>query len=356
MANMINSGKSALEQQFVKVVGQITKEVVEDVVHKTAVASVNKLNMDIAKANDDAKCVINSLKLSKQEYDSMLSGTTGQVKDIISKVKSYNVDMDSVMSKMLCNVAQQNKAIEQNIAELNKQLISIRNNMNSLCEEAIIQGSKDVANNVLHDSVLVELGKFNEEIESTKKAFSELLININNINMLHEETKISLAKFDKYFTDNMQNWSKNQQKIIAACLEVNNQQLKTDDLINDMINAIKLVESNLNANLNSYSNAVINSINSTFNYTCEQFDNLKNDNLIRDQKIEEISNNIEQRFVNLENVTTSNINASKDEILTVVLTKYSNLKKWVIILGILNVVLTALPIVLLIFSVLVKGK
>lgn len=338
MANMISSGKSSLEQQLVRVVGQVTKEVTDEVVNKTAVASVNKLNKDIAKANEDAKSIINSLILSKKEYDSMLADTSHQMNNIHSMVKNYNAGIDTAMSKMLTQIAQQNKTVEGNIVNLNKRLSGIASDINSLCEKAVIQSSKDITKKVLQDSVVVELGKFSEEINNTKKAFSELLNNINEINTIQDETKTVLGKFDKYFTENIQNWSNNQKKIIAACLDVKNQLAKTDGLIENEVNLLRLVEQNINANLNSSNNTVINSINDTYNSTYEQFENLRNDNLLRDKKIEGIRQNINQRFEELENKTSYSIDNSKVETLKVVLSKYSSLKKWIVISVLLNII------------------
>ena len=69
MSLQLDKGKNSLEEQFVKVIGQVTREATRDVINSTANVSISNLNKDVDNitkktVNTNTNFVILDVKLS----------------------------------------------------------------------------------------------------------------------------------------------------------------------------------------------------------------------------------------------------------------------------------------------------
>lgn len=286
------SGKTDLKKQLMELVGNITKEVTNDVVKNTAVVSVNDLNKNIGQIKKNSEDIVKNIHTAETAYKKILSDNGSEL-----KIVSENI-----------------YALNNAVSSLDQDVNTCRKNINNIVEKSIQNGTQKVTSMVIEKQIFPSITKFRDEIKVTEHRMEQLRKNVEEANNIQNITKHKLADVRKELDNKIQSLD-NIVKDVNRNLEVfdNRQLQKNKELtktIEQQLNKIKTEIDKLDGLLNNSNNAIaykVNDINnSVFNLENnltlsieEKYNSLKqNDNnlMIKINELEMLVNSYAQSF------------------------------------------------------------
>ena len=140
------SGKTDLKKQLMELVGNITKEVTNDVVKNTAVVSVNDLNKNIGQIKKNSEDIVKNIHTAETAYKKILSDNGSEL-----KIVSENI-----------------YALNNAVSSLDQDVNTCRKNINNIVEKSIQNGTQKVTSMVIEKQIFPSITKFRDEIKVTE--------------------------------------------------------------------------------------------------------------------------------------------------------------------------------------------
>lgn len=171
---------SNLEQEFVSVISQVSKEITEDVVKKTVLPSVTALRENVDKTGRDAANFTNAFQ---KDLTGLKSGTLQVTEELNQICAKYGKELDSILGVMLDKY---NEKIPHLATEISQRVV----------QETALQAVKQLNQ---------EIAAFQEHYQGNVKATDDMY------NRCHEVLAKITVDTEKFFKDQLANLSESLQ-------------------------------------------------------------------------------------------------------------------------------------------------
>lgn len=351
MSLQLDKGKNSLEEQFVKVIGQVTREATRDVINSTANVSISKLNKDVDNITKKTVNMLNNINSAKDQCDAMVKDSTNGLQKLAKDVNSYHVGLNKILNEIKNDAMKNGNDVVNSLEALDPKIKELNMQLESICQKAVIKNTKDLTKTILQDSVVVEMEKFNVNIEKAKSSFGNLLENIDKLNVLHVDAATNLENLQKDFDSRIQKWRDTQNAVVAGLEFLADKQDKSADKIDATLHDV--IQSNKN---NALDNAKgFENVYAYFNSCMKSIEiseaELKKESSAIQQNIVMLRNEINASTIALKNAFINKLdfisqeNSVAKESISSEITKLNKLVK---ILGICNIFLVIIVLYFLI--------
>lgn len=277
-------------------VGNITKEVTNDVVQNTAVVSVNDLNKNIGIIKKNSEDIVKNIHTAENAYKKILSDNGSGLKSVSKDILALNNAVDA----------------------LDHDINTCRENINNIVEKSVENGTRKVTSMVIEKQIFPSVAKFKDEIKVTENSMEQLRKNVEEANNIQNITKHNLAN-TKQELDNKIKSLDNIVKEVNRNLEVfdDRQLQKNKDLTRTVEQQLAKVKSDidkLNSLLNNSNNAIAYKLNDINNSIFSLDNNLT---LVIEEKynsLKQNNNNLSTRIDELDRLVNSNAQSFDEKV------------------------------------------